>query len=488
MKLIKKIAAIMFAFMMVVSMSCNVKADDTTPTTGETGTITINKAVDGQTYTIYKLLDLESYDEPNNHYSYRPATEWKNFFETTEAKNYITVDENGYANWVKGADQAAFAQKALSYAKDEAHPIEGVSNKKEEGKNLEFTNLSLGYYLVDSSVGALCSLDTTNPNITIQEKNSVPTVTKKIYENSTLVSDNSANIGDILSFVTTIKVGAGAKDYVLHDKMEQGLTFVPVKIPGQPEVSVHAENGTEPTSNTDFTIETNCQDGCAFHVVFKQSYLDKTTQDSVITVTYSAKLNEKAFINKPNENKTWLSYGDSKNKTESTTETYTYGIKVFKYTKNGTSQEGLKDAQFKLFTDEICTKEVNLNKDTDGVTYFVTNTETGDNIMTSPQLGKFEIKGLKAGTYYLKEIEAPKGYNKLANPIIITISQNDSKNQVITVGDDTKPVDEVGVVNKTGTVLPSTGGAGTTMIYLVGAVLVLGSGVVLVTKKRVKGK
>lgn len=487
MKLIKKIAAIMFAFMMVVSMSCNVKADEgTTPTTGETGTITINNAVNEQTYTIYKLLDLESYDKTNDHYSYKPATEWKSFFETAEAKNYITVDDNGYANWVKGADQVAFAQKALSYAT--TNNIGNKGTAPASNNTVTFNNLDLGYYLVDSSVGALCLLDTTNPTATIQEKNGVPTVTKKIYENSTLVSDNSANIGDILSFVTTIKVGAGAKDYVLHDKMEQGLTFVPVKIPGQPEVSVHAENGTEPTSNTDFTIETNCQDGCAFHVVFKQSYLDKTTQDSVITVTYSAKLNEKAFINKPNENKTWLSYGDSKNKTESTTETYTYGIKVFKYTKNGTSQEGLKDAQFKLFTDESCTKEVNLNKDTDGVTYFVTNTETGDNIMTSPQLGKFEIKGLKAGTYYLKEIEAPKGYNKLANPIIITISQNDSKNQVITVGDDTKPVDEVGVENKTGTVLPSTGGAGTTMIYLVGAVLVLGSGVVLATKRRMKNK
>ena len=69
MKLIKKIAAIMFAFMMVVSMSCNVKADDATTTTGETGTITINNAVDGQTYTIYKLLDLESYDKTKNNYS-----------------------------------------------------------------------------------------------------------------------------------------------------------------------------------------------------------------------------------------------------------------------------------------------------------------------------------------------------------------------------------------------------------------------------------
>ena len=71
MKLIKKIAAIMFAFIMVVSMSYNVKADEGTTATTETGTITINNAVDGQTYTIYKLLDLESYDKKNNNYSYK---------------------------------------------------------------------------------------------------------------------------------------------------------------------------------------------------------------------------------------------------------------------------------------------------------------------------------------------------------------------------------------------------------------------------------
>lgn len=77
MKLIKKIAAIMFAFMMVVSMSCNVKADDTTtPTTGE-GKITINNAIPGQTYKIYKILELESYNPTTKNYAYKITPEWK---------------------------------------------------------------------------------------------------------------------------------------------------------------------------------------------------------------------------------------------------------------------------------------------------------------------------------------------------------------------------------------------------------------------------
>ena len=492
MKLIKKIAAIMFAFMMVVSMSCNVKAEDTEGVYGQNdGSITITGALPGQTYTIYEMLKLESFSGKN--YSYTIADGWEDFFkEDAVGATYMQKDENGYMSFKENMGTAdnlrEFAQKALVYAKNKT-TIHTKNETVGEGKNtVEFTDLNLGYYLVGSTTGALCGLDTTHKTVKIAEKNSVPTVTKQIYEDHTLVSDNSANIGDILSFVTTIKVGAGAKGYVLHDKMEQGLTFVPVQLPGQPEVTVHAENGTEQISNTDFTIETNCEDGCAFHVVFKQLYLDKITQDNEIKVTYSAKLNEKALINNPNENKTWLSYGDSKNTTESKTETYTYGLKVFKYTKNGENKDGLKDAQFELYTDENCTNEVNLNKDTDEVTYMVTNTKTGDNIMTSPQSGKFEIKGLKAGIYYLKEIKAPKGYNKLANPIKITISQDASKNQVITVGDSTDSVTEVGVENKSGTILPSTGGAGTTMIYLVGALLVLGSGVVLASKRRLNSK
>ena len=144
MKLIKKIAAIMFAFMMVVSMSCNVKADDATTTTGETGTITINNAVDGQTYTIYKLLDLESYEPKKNeqgeeigNYSYKPNKDWNNFISTaidSAGNNYFDVDENGYARWnVDKTKTAEFARKALAYAKDKTHPITGASKNKEKG-------------------------------------------------------------------------------------------------------------------------------------------------------------------------------------------------------------------------------------------------------------------------------------------------------------------------------------------------------------------
>lgn len=491
MKLIKKIAAIMFAFMMVVSMSCNVKADEGTTATTEKGEITIDKAIDGQTYTIYKLLDLESYDEPNNHYSYRPSTEWKNFFETTEAKNYITVDENGYANWVKGADQTEFAQKALAYA-----TTNGIGNKgtaKASNNTVTFKNLDLGYYLVDSSVGALCLLDTTNPTATIQEKNGVPSVEKTIEDGGVLATDhksNSVNIGDIVTFQTMIDVKKGAQGYELHDTLSTGLKLIS-KINDRTNSPIMAvASGTDESGkafNNNLTKDSHytiTYDDHSFTVTILDSYL-KTheTVDYHIAISYKAILTNAAVVGGAgNANETYLKYGVSSESTPSTTTTYTFGIPVFKYTETNTALAG---AKFKLYTDAQCKDENVVKVIANGKDYVVGETDDNNNVMTSGTEA-FNINGLKAGTYYLKEIEAPKGYNKLANAIKVEIT-NDGKVKVEKNGALTD-VTQVDVENKTGTVLPSTGGMGTTMIYLVGAVLVLGSGVVLATKRRVKNK
>ena len=195
---------------------------------------------------------------------------------------------------------------------------------------------------------------------------------------------------------------------------------------------------------------------------------------------------DSAEINKEMVNQTWLTYGE--NNTESNkpqTKTYTFGIPVFKYT--GTEKTALAGAKFRLYTDEQCKDENIVKVKTTGTDYIVGDSDENENVMTSPATtGKFNINGLKAGTYYLKEIEAPKGYNKLANAIKVEIT-NDGKVQV-EKPEGLTTVDKVEVENKSGTVLPSTGGAGTTMIYLIGGALVLGSGVVLATKRRVKNK
>lgn len=495
MKLIKKIAAIMFAFMMVVFMSTNVSAEGT-----NNGTITINNAVDGQTYTIYKLLDLESYTPDSGTddgiYSYKPNELWKNFLESaadSAGTKYFEINENGYATW-KGdktdSRKAEFAQKALAYAKDPTNNISAITNKATITDNnngtltLKYSGLSLGYYLVGSSAGALCGLNTTNPNATIQEKNGVPSVEKTITAGGTVANDgksNSVNIGDTISFQIRIDVRKGANNYVLHDELSTGLTLKENPITKN---SIHLqadETIKGGLTDQDYTLTIN---STGFDVTFKPEFL-KTNEDKdySIMVTYNAILNEKAVIGRiGNTNETYLNYGENHKTTSSKTTTYTFGIPVFKYTGTDTPLSG---AKFQLYTDEPCKNEVNVKLD--GTDYLVGSTDTNKNVMTSPaSTGEFTIKGLKAGTYYLKEIEAPKGYNLLAKAIKVVITDNGQvqveKNGAVT------NVDRVEVQNNSGTLLPHTGGAGTTMIYLVGALLVLGSGVVLASKRKSNSK
>lgn len=515
MKLIKKIAAIMFAFMMVVSMSCNVKANDTTATTetGE-GKITINNAIPGQTYKIYKILELESYDSTTGNYAYKVTPEWKNFVDGDGNAYLKRVDGTDYVNWVgdatdKGAHVKEFAKNAIAYVKKANSPVITYKEKKapdaSAGKTtstVTFDSLPLGYYLVDSSAGSLCGLDTTAKEVTIEEKNGVPSVDKKVSSTETGNYDtsNTASIGDTVYFKTTITAQPGAQNYVLHDKMTEGLTFDQNSV----NVSLHknAQNTDRDLSKTtDYSVETTNLEStdpkCTFHVNFIPTFCDSLEANDTITVTYSAVLNEKAEIGNvdKNTNETWLKYGDSKNTQHETTTTKTFEMNVFKFYEdknNSNTEKGLAGATFKLTKDSQDAVTIGFVKTsnetaTDDVYRVAKRGETGTvATITSPKSGKFTIQGLGAGTYYLTETKQPDGYNKLSGPVTVVI---DKDGQVkVKNGDAYDEVTQVKVENKSGTVLPSTGGAGTTMIYLVGAVLVLGSGVVLATKRRVKNK
>ena len=501
----------MFAFMMVVSMSCNVKADDTTATTetGE-GKITINNAIPKQTYKLYRLLDLESYSvnedgqKENGNYSYKPTSKWKTFLEGNGIRDVYFSFENGYASWKKGANVEAFAKLAIEHANKETAVIEAekteVAPAAIEGNNtptVTFKNLPLGYYLVDSSVGTLCSLDTTNTDATIREKNGVPSVDKKVSSTETgnYHTSNTASIGDTVYFKTTITAQPGAQNYVLHDKMTEGLTFDQNSV----NVSLHknAQNTDRDLSKTtDYSVETTNLEStdpkCTFHVNFVPTFCDSLEANDIITVTYSATLNENAVIaGEGNKNETWLKYGENNNleTTHPTTDTKTFEMHVFKFykdKKNSDKETGLADAVFTLSKKSDGTEPIKLTKTNENSNIYKVNNNGTITDITTPGDGKFTIQGLGAGTYYLTEIKQPDGYNKLAKSVKVEIDVNGA----ITVdGKLITGVDKlVKVENKSGTVLPSTGGTGTTMIYLIGGALVLGSGVVLVTKRRVKGK
>lgn len=498
MKLIKKIAAIMLSVMMVLGMASVVSADEggTAAATGN-GKITITNAIPSQTYKIYRILELESYNTTTENYAYKATATWKPFIESNEIKDvYVTIND-GYVTWKDNADVATFAKKALAYANTQNHIINSDKSQIAPAaaagattSTVAFSDLPLGYYLVDSSAGALCSLDTTATEVRIQEKNGVPSVEKKVQEDSKVGKtdewgkSNTADIGQTVNFQTTITAQQGAQNYVLHDKMSDGLTFDSIK-------SITKKNGTA-IEATNYTLKKSTDsspsitDGCTFEIEFTQPFCNTLGSNDQIIVTYSATLNENAVIaGDGNKNTTKLTYGDSSKTTPSITTTKTFELPVFKYTGTDTP---LKDAEFELKRNNE-TIAIALIKKTPvkGETYTgdiyqvakTGETETVTKVKTTNS-GKFKIQGLDADTYCLTETKQPDGYNKLSAPITVVIDENGT----ITV--DSKTVDEVKVQNNTGTILPTTGGNGTSLIYFLGAVLALVSGVVLITKQRMK--
>ena len=484
MKLIKKIAAMLFAFAMVFSMGTNVKAEGT-------GKITINPANAGETYNVYKILTLQSYDKGKGLYSYvKNGDQWDKFIDSAVTDGYLTINDDGYVEFVDAKktekDYREFAQKALAYAKNNNNNVTATQTVTPGAGATTATidKLDLGYYLVGSTVGALCSLDTTNPEVTVSDKNAAPTVEKKIAKDGhtdNLVPNNSANIGEQVVYQTTINVKPGAKNYVLHDTMDSHLDYDGI-------LQAHLSDGTNLT-NGDYVEQKGPADKCTFDISFTDVFYNKyrsKIDDGTITkiiFQYSATVKDDAVVKEEMKNTTHLTYGDNNTTTEdSETITKTFGIPVFKYTKN---DQALAGAEFMLSTDPNCTDEsktleFTLNNDTNKYRFAA---HGGNATLTSLDNGRIDIEGLKAGTYYLKETKAPDGYNLLKTIQTIEIGKDGSIKL-----NGTAITDDVKVKNNSGIELPSTGGMGTTLIYLAGIVLVVLSGYVLISKRRASTK
>lgn len=496
MKLMKRILAIVCTFVMIISMATGVNAvNESTTATSEKGKITINNAIAGEEYKAYKILTLESYNETAKAYSYmRTSDKWAQFI--NERTDFFKSDENGYVTFIGTDDEGTAARKIAIYAIGFAKKHDVAETKKvtADTTTAVIDGLDLGYYVIESTSGTACAIATTNPNVTIDNKHSNPYVNKVIetggkkFDNN---KKNSVNLGETVTYKTTIYVKPGAKNYVLHDTMNSHLhfqcvaevsgngnrTFYSNKIDGSSDYIVTPDvyTGTEGPA-----------DRCTFHVEFTKKFYD-TYQAAIdrgelteIYVTYVADVKDDAPINEPMKNTTWLTYGDNNTKTEkSETETYTYGIPVFKYTGTNTGLEGAKFILSKV-KDATEKEALKFNPNVPKYRYTVDQTTgNGTTTLVSPTDGHFTIEGLEAGTYYLKETEAPKGYNKIQKSIKIQILEGGK----IKVNDEAITGD-VKVLNNTGSLLPSTGGMGTTLIYVVGSILVLASGMVLFNKRK----
>lgn len=489
MKHMKRFMALFAALALVLAMAVPAFA------VTATGSITIDNAVDKTTYKLYRIFDLESYDTAKGAYSYKLNSAWTDFpdYSTTidgapvSAADFFTVD-SGYIKWADAKKYAGaeFAKLAMAFV-DEKH-IASVEDKTANGSTVSFTGLELGYYLVNSSLGALCSLNTTAPDVTIKEKNGNSIIDKQVFneENNKFEDENNAGIGDYVKFEISVTVSDGQpKKYVIHDEMSEGLTFVN-DAEHKMSVTVNEGDFDQYTLNTK-AINTTTDAGCTFEVAFNDDENGASVlkpNDKVI-VTYYARVNEQAKIGntKGNINKAQLTYGDNHKTNWEETKTYVWKIDIFKYTMKNEAEQPLENAQFVLYRGNSDDKAY--AKIQDGKITGWTRIESEKTVLTTSNSGKLEIKGLDVGTYYLEEIEAPKGYNKLTKSIEVKIAD---KTGAITVDDKSISDTTVKVENKAGTTLPTTGGIGTTVFYLIGGGLMVAAAVLLIAKKRMENK
>ena len=502
-KAIKKLLAALLA----VAMLCAMAVPAFAASSSNDGKITINNAVSGPTYTLYRILELE-YDQTNNAYRYTAVAAW-NAFINTRSSDLKVDNATGTVTWVnsdKNNNSSAiqnFADAAGKWASD--NTIANDGSQKASGSTVTFTDLPLGWYLVVSSLsnGAICSIGTTDKEVTINEKNGAPTVDKEVLEDSTNTygKGNDADVGDTVTFRATIKVTDGdPKNYVLHDKMSDGLTFKGI-------TSVTRTNAGTSTSdtlneNTHYTLKQGAgvtvDPNCTFELAFKENVLKP---NDVVVVEYTAVINEKAVIGSTgNPNEATLEYKDGTRGTSSSTKTYTWKIDIYKYFQDSAgTKKPLKDATFVLYRQNSSNTPEYAKISADKIEWGTEKEQATP--LTSDKEGKIAISRLDADTYYLEETKAPTGSNPLTSPIEIKIEHSTmnetSASATITYKQQgtedsatniTSTENRVEVENKTGTTLPSTGGMGTTLFYVVGGGLMVAAIFLLVTKKRIDNK
>lgn len=484
MKHTKRFASLLLAMVMVLAMAIPAFAAGV-DSTNATGKITVDNPIANVTYTAYKIFDVTYSDvtAESGNYSYTISTD-SEWFATVEAYAAdtakgltLTATTNPKVKLVS-TDKTKFSAPDFAVALKAA--VEGKTGTQltADGTGVSADDLDLGYYFVSSTNGALCNLTTTNPTVTIHDKNDFNF--KK--------DDDQADVqfGDTVNYTLTGKVpdttGFTEFTYEISDTMSEGLTFkknVVVKIDGAAITDATVTYDVENNANK-FTVS-----------IPVMNYQDKVAK--AIEVTYSAEVNENA-IAKVEVNHAILKFSnDPTNNTSHKTikqkeNVYSAQILLDKYL-TGNESVKLAGAKFVLY-----------QKNTDNsISYYYYNDtakkvewvadKAAATVVVTDNNGYGNFNGLKNGTYYVEEIEAPAGYNLLTEPLTVTINNADNDNYSYPDSAEYEALlpmlkHTVKVANSTGTQLPATGGMGTTVFYIVGSALAVGAVVLLVTKKR----
>lgn len=383
-----------------------------------------------------------------------------------------------------------------------------------------------GYYLiVDTSPFSggdsyhaynsfLLKVNQKNYHVQITPKVVKPTVKKEVYDNDDGSSSGDNNgwgssadhaINEEFKFRLIAKLpesenNGHAYDYydkysvIFHDTLSDGITFDKLDT-----VEITNGDGSTPQVINNYTLDpNNPQSSFKLSIDDVKTCVPDLNKGATITVTYTAHLNEKAYVNTvgggtDNKNSVYLEYSNNPristsldHTPESEVRVYTYQLNNTKYHDDDTPGHELAGAGFRLYSGKDCTKEqeIKLKKNTTDGTYSpYFGTDAGDE-MISDNKGQFNVKGLDAGTYYLRETKTPDDYSACPDKEIV-ISATHDVNHVSLSGDLNNKI-----INKKagGITLPSTGGIGTTLFYVVGGGLMVAAIVLLVTKKRMENK
>lgn len=534
--LMKKVFAAAAAIATVFGLAATTVA---TANAADGATLTVSTAdakFVGKTVNAYKMFSATVGGEgANKAVSYTLTDTWKPFFMDSTASGLngatdanVNDKANEYVSELAGDNLVAFATKASNWAQTQAKNITAdktatVSAGATNGNyTATFTGLDYGYYVVavpgatlantSGQYATLVSVDSTNVNANI--KGSLPTVDKKVQVNGNGADTADAKIGDTLTFTLTSTIpDMSAYDtytFNFKDTLSKGLTYGDI-------TSVTVEGVDAPlVKDTDYTVTTTpAAGGNTLLTVGMTDFKNKqqTNAGKKITVTYTATLNENAVVGGAgNVNSATIQYSNDPSSTgtgESEPDkvrVFTYGFTVDKYTGDNYNDAAtrLAGAEFTLTakgdTSAIKFVQVNAGSATEDAVYRVAKageTAGTTTTITTPANGKVVFQGLKNGEYTLTETKAPAGYNKLASAIgvkvngsndgtdttnaTVNITYNNDNND--TTYDQTASNGVIPVQNKSGAILPGTGGMGTIAFTVIG-VLVIALGVAWTLKRK----
>lgn len=506
MKRMKKIMALMLAAIMMMAMSVTAFAAE-----GATGahTLTVNvkstepaQDLKGQTINLYKLFDVtESKSGETTNYAYTVNNTYKAALASVLKIDETSKDEDFAAAVTKlGSDNATAVQKFANDFTAEAltKNLSATANSgkiKEENKtSYTFNDLAAGYYLVYVTGGkdiqsSLVTVDAPTNNVNL--KTEAPSITKT-------ANKETAEIGQVVTYTVTGAIpdttGYDSYVYKINDELTKGLDFVndangTACTDNKVAVKVAFTDGTDAsTAPTTAALATNNS---------KKMSLDLSTwvranqgnKGKAFTVTYYAKVNKDAEVT--NNNKASLEYGNNPSDTTTTTpseaKTNTYPLDIKKINKKTSGL--LAGAKFSLYRSETDAKngENAITVTGSNGNYVVDPVSTTTEFVSvEKDLGGYNLRvnGLEAKDYWLVETQAPEGFNKLTDPIKVTITKDGDTNWTVKKNNTAEDDKIIDVENSTGSLLPSTGGRGAIAFAVIAAILVFGVAVSFIRDKR----